>query len=222
MNSNYDYIDLNYYSDIVICFEATNNMKYLVDYFKDFASNLYYNYGEAMDEKGKTFNKLRIKIILFRDSNEVDEGISMTNFFELPKQLDEFKEYIETISLMGNSDNANALEALSLAMHSDWNKQERYRRHIIFMFTLTVPKSLDFNKKIVNNYPYIAKNLSELTDQWDGENAIMERRAKRLLIFTPDEEPWSSFCFHTNVFHSELSFRYFENPFDTLIRLFVE
>ena len=85
-------------------------------------------------------------------------------------------------------------------MNSDWVKTGSVRRHVIIMYTDASALKLG-TRNGDSNYPSnMPADLAELREWWEGQK--MEKRAKRLLIFAPDTEPWSDMVDWSNTFHT--------------------
>ena len=95
----------------------------------------------------------------------------------------------------------NSLEALALAMKSDWVKTEGIRRHVIILATDGPAKPLGECKDCPGYPAGMPASYDELVALWDG----MEERQKRLLIFAPDVSPYSEMIDLRQTFHCPVS-----------------
>lgn len=187
---------LNYNVDIVMCIDCTGSMGDLLDSVKANALKFYPDLKEACAKKDKEISELRIKVIAFRDFNaDRDGALETTDFFSIPDQEDEFKRFIGHLAPRGGGDEPeNGLEALALAMKSDWTTGGDKRRHVIVVWTDASTHALE--NPITKNeyYPQdMPKNLDELTNWWEDEQSgvMPSRTAKRLIIFAPDASSWT-------------------------------
>lgn len=149
----------------------------------------------AMNEKGKHFDNLRVRVIAFRDYiADKENAMLVTDFFSLPAQAGELSMCIKSIVADGGGDEPeDALEALAYAMKSDWMKvQSSMRRQVIVLWTDAAPHPIGFAK----NSKYYPKNmpstLEELSSWW-GSGQIpgcMDEHAKRLILFAPESKEW--------------------------------
>ena len=105
---------------------------------------------------------------------------------------------------IGNVDgDQNGLEALALAMKSDWVREGTVRRHIILLWTDSAPVLLGTGT-FSSSYPSdMPADLAELHEWWEGQE--MDSKAKRIIIFAPDVYPWSDMIDWQNLFHQESS-----------------
>lgn len=207
--------------DIVFVIDATGSMETLINKVKSNVQNFYNKVEEALKEQNKKIGVFRAKIIAFRDyyCDGNDAMVESDNFFILPEQSAEFERYLDGIEAKGGGDAPeSSLEALALAMKSDFTPREQGQgcpRHIIALFTDSSahPFQNDFNEYSSSDdksnnaasknpiYPKdMFKSLEELKNAWYGQNengyAMMEKDAKRLLLFTPcnDCYPWNDFA----------------------------
>lgn len=182
---------LDYNVDIVMCIDATGSMTPIISEVKANAMMLRQQFIDEMKLKGKRVEKLRIKVIVFRDYGCDKEPMVESKFFNLDEEKEEFNAFVESITATGGGDGPeNALEALALAIKSDWVKTGAVRRHVILMYTDSCALSFSARRDS-DKYPYdMPEDLAELHDWWEGQD--MEARAKRLIIFAPEAEPWNS------------------------------
>ena len=189
---------LKYTVDIVMCIDSTGSMAPIIEKVKSNAVRFYEDLMALMESKGKVIDTLRVKAISYRDYYyDEDESMDVSPFFTLPKEKDDFKKFIDKIVAEGGGEEPESgLEAVALAIKSDWNKSGDKKRQIIVVWTdaSTHPLEKDENNK-PSNYPEnIPSNFDELTDLWDGQ--YMGRSAKRLIIYSPDAYAWTDIANH--------------------------
>ena len=185
---------LKYTVDIVMCIDCTGSMGDIMDTVKANALKFYPDLKSALDAKDKHVDTLRIKVIAFRDFYaDGSEALSESPFFNLPDQQTDFQSFVSGLTPKGGGDEPeNGLEALALAMRSDWNKSGDRRREIIVMYTDASAHQLDSPLPKPTNYPSgIPKNFNELTDWWTGQDTYVSQTAQRLIIYAPDSNPWA-------------------------------
>lgn len=193
MGSNFS---LKYNVDIVMCIDATASMGSLIDTVKKNAINFYSDIKSEMEKKRKHIDKLRIRVIIFRDYiADGEDAMLATDFYTLPDDSVTFSEIVNSIEPFGGGDDPeDGLEALAYAIKSQWTTEGDKRRHIIIVWSDDSTHNIGFAKN-VDNYPEkMASSFDELTEWW-GDKAqpgIMDNSAKRLLIFAPDVEYWST------------------------------
>lgn len=187
MASNYS---LKYNVDIVMCIDATGSMNGILDTVKSNALNFYKDLIDRMQKKGKQVNDLRIKVIAFRDYlADGEDAMLATDFFQMPQEQEDFQELVNTITAAGGGDDPeDGLEALAYAIKTDWTREGDKRRHVIVVWTDAPTHALGFGKAS-RYYPRkMAETFDQLTGWWDQ----MDSRAKRLLIYAPEEEYWTT------------------------------
>ena len=175
MGSNYS---LKYNVDIVMCIDATGSMGGILDTVKSNALNFYGDLIQSMRKKGKQVNVLRIKVIAFRDYIADGENAMLaTDFFRMPEERDAFRNLVNTITAQGGGDDPE-----------DWTRDGDKRRHVIVVWTDASTHALGFGKRS-GYYPRkMAEDFNQLSGWWDQ----MDSRAKRLLIYAPEEQSWTT------------------------------
>lgn len=195
--------DLSFNVDIVMCIDATGSMSPIISEVKKNALSFYQKFVEGMEERDSCFDQLRIKVIAFKDFEYDLNPMVESKFFVMGKEDAEFRDFVNGIEASGGGDcSENSLEALALAMKSDWVRTGAIRRHVIIMYTDAPALQLSARANRVGYLEDMPKDLEELTKMW--EVGCMEKRAKRLLIFAPDCAPWSEIGMEWyNTFHTE-------------------
>jgi len=189
---------LEYNVDIAMCIDCTGSMGSILDRVKAKALKFYEDVQEKLSEKGKSISSMRVRVIAYRDyAYDGSEAMITTDFLELPAQQREFSDFISTLRPSGGGDEPESgLEALNIAMNSDWVTEGSKRRHIIVVWTDASAHRLadGVGKSKSEYYPQdIAGTFDELTDLWEQEQEgpMPYSSARRLLIFAPDAFPWT-------------------------------
>lgn len=183
---------VKYAVDLVMCIDATGSMGPIIDEVKSSALNFYEKLESIMAKKEKMIDQLRAKVIVFRDYWADSPSLAMqcSEFFDLRTQSTDFANFVAGITADGGGDEPeNGLEALALALQSNWEKSQDFakQRYAVVVYTDASAHSLDKGSK-PSHYPQdIPKSFDELTDFW----ADMSTPAKRLLLFAPDASPWT-------------------------------
>ena len=192
---------IQYSVDIVLCLDATGSMGGLIDRAKANALRFYEDLNNAMSEKDKVVDNLRVKVIAFRDYYvDGENSLRESPFFALPREAEDFAAFINPLSADGGGDEPETgLEALALAIKSDWSTSGDRRRQIIVVWTDAGVHPLEANAESKpSNYPDdLPKNFDELTDWWEGQ-AYMSMAAKRIIIYAPDSYGWTDIATHWN------------------------
>lgn len=180
---------LSYNVDIVFCIDVTGSMTGVLETVKTNALKFYPDLMDQMEKKGKWVDKLRIKVIAFRDFEaDKENALEILDFVDLPEKQEEFRSFVTALKPQGGGpEPENGLEALALAMDSDWNKGGDKQRHVIVVYSDASTHSLE--EKSGYKPDGMPSNFNELTDWW--EQGKMDAKAKRLILFAPDAASWT-------------------------------
>ena len=186
----------SYHTDFVLCVDATGSMastlRGVTDLLKTFPEEIL----SAYEEVDRTIEKLRIKVIVFRDfAINGAEALVETKFFEMPEERDEYVAFLDGIEAKGESplQGANALEAIARAIQSDWTTEGRFKRHAICVFTDTYAYPLQKRAKCPGYPEGMPADLGELGAFWEGMvdfDCSFRAQSGRLIVFAPGVEPW--------------------------------
>ncbi len=197
-------VTLNYHVDLVMCIDGTASMAPVIAEVKASAKTFYQKFVAEMEGTSKKVGQLRIKVITFRDYGVDSDAMVESPFFVVGggqiDETDDFVAHVDAIEAIGGGDlPENSLEALTLAIKSDWVKTGNVRRHVIMLFTDAAATPLGTMSG--GAYPTdMPASFAELAEMWESQE--MEMRAKRLLIYAPDCEPWTNMVDWTNTFHA--------------------
>lgn len=185
---------IKYNVDIIICIDGTGSMGPVIGDVKNGALKFHEDLSAKMLEKSKSIDHLRLKVIEFRDFYHGDKvPLRESSFFSLPDDKEEFASFVNGIDADGGGDEPeNGLEAVDIAIKSDWTQSGDKRRQVIVVWTDASAHPLE--KKAGSkpaNYPKgIAKDFNELTDNWESGKYV-NGKEKRIIIFSPDAYPWT-------------------------------
>lgn len=191
---------LRYDVDIVMCIDATASMGPFLDLVKSQALNLYGDIKRKMEvelETPKYIDELRVQVIAFRDYlADGDNAMLTSGFYSLPAQAEEFEALVRGIQPMGGGDlPEDGLEALAYAIKSKWSTHAGNKhRQIIVVWTDDGTHDLGHGKKAVNYPAKMPASFAELTEWWGFIQCpgLMDNDAKRLLIYAPAKEWWTT------------------------------
>ena len=177
-------VDIDTNVDIVFAIDATESMQPLIDKVKSLTLSFREELEKGLKENRRIIKNLRIKVIVFRDYY-VDDKYAMeeSRFFILPEEKQEFYNFVSKIKAGGGGDEPESgLEALALALRSDFVKDGDKKRHVIVLFTDASAHPLEQQEDgVPSNYPSnMFKNLG----------VQMAKDAKRLVLFAPSMYPW--------------------------------
>lgn len=184
-----------YNVDIVMCIDKTGSMSPIINKVKENALSFYQKFVDGMEEADKSVDQLRIKVIAFGDFQDADP-IKESAFFTLPDQNDDFRAFVNGIEATEGGDiPENALEAIALALKSDWTTGGSRRRHAILVFSDAPALPLGARKDCANYPAGMPADLAELGAWWEGTDQTMgstyQPKAGRLVAFVPNAEPWT-------------------------------
>lgn len=183
--------------DMVLCIDQTGSMSSIIERVKSRALAFYDDFQKEMLSQGKSVDTLRVKVVGFRDygcDQDRKEGLSPMDespFFILPDQSSEFEAFVNRLNADGGGDEPESgLEALALAINSDWDVKSGKSRQVIVVWTDASAHPIGTGADH-SSYPKSApKNFDELTDWWEGQGK-MRQAAKRLILFAPDSPAWN-------------------------------
>lgn len=199
-----------YCVDIAMLIDATGSMSPIINEVKENAMAFCTRFHEVMEVMGKNVDELRIKVIPFRDyAYDGAQAMEDSGFFSLPEQNDAFRDYVSSITATGGGDEPeSALEAMALAMRSDWTTKGAKRRHVILVFTdaSAVPLK-ESNRTKSEYYPEnMPADLADLGDMWSGctqeLGGMPDEQSARLVLFAPNVKPWCDMQVWNNVWAS--------------------
>jgi hypothetical protein len=176
--------------DLVLVIDVTGSMTPIINRVKDNALQFYEDIKVKMESIQKNIQSLRVKVIAYRDYYCDAVPMQESEFFDLPTNAGLLRDFVGQLQADGGGDEPESgLEAISLAIDSDW-KQGNKARHVIVLWTDASAHPLEVpGKAKPSNYPAsMPKDLNGLTSKW-GQN--MKESAKRFILFAPDVAPWS-------------------------------
>ncbi len=185
----------DYYIDIALCIDASENMSPIIEKVKANARSFCEKLVESIEDWGKSVAQLRIKVIAFRDYGFDPEPMKESAFFLLPDQNEDFESFLRSIKATGGGDGPeNALEAIALALKSDWTTGGILRRHIILVFTDAPALKLGERASAASYPEGMPKDLAQLYAWWEGADQTLtstyQKNAGRLVAFVPVAYPW--------------------------------
>lgn len=175
--------------DFVFCIDCSASMSGIFDCVKTTMFRLIDESEARLKQKGRVIDKLRVRIVAFRDYLSAQKDrcppVLASPFVSLPEEEDKLVRLIGALECAGgSSDGRDGLEALGFAMCSDWNQSKRYRHRIIVLFTNAAPNELGHGKASAAYPKGMAQDMDELTAWWDSD------RGRILVLFAPHEGEW--------------------------------
>ena len=190
-------LGLQYHVDIVFCIDCSGSMGPVIDLVKEKVRKFPIDLKDALATKEKQVHELRIRVVAFRDLESDSDALEISEFFMVEPSTDSanFESFVSRLGASGGGDEPESgLEALAIAMGSDWTDHGDKQRHLIVMFTDASAHKLEDR---VGAVPaafsgYIPDSLDVLTDMWDGGVGVkLKTDAHQLIIFGPDAYPWN-------------------------------
>ena len=174
--------------DIVFCIDGTGSMSPCFESVTANARRFYTDLSGEVVKAGASIDMMRIKIIVFRDyKSDGAEAMVESRFFELPSEEEELSAYLATQEAHGGcNENANGLEALYLAMMSDFVTGQNDRQVIVLCADTTAIPLLE--RKMYQHYPSEMVDEDELLNLWTASQdpkVKLRQRNKRLIMFAP-------------------------------------
>lgn len=167
-------VDIDTNVDIVFAIDATESMQPLIDKVKSLTLSFREELEKGLKENRRIIKNLRIKVIVFRDYY-VDDKYAMeeSQFFILPEEKQEFYNFVSQIKAGGGGDEPESgLEALALALRSDFVKDGDKKRHVIVLFTDASAHPLPMWQKSL--MPMRTSQIQEMTIKGIQKNQIQE------------------------------------------------
>lgn len=190
--------------DIVFAIDGTGSMQPLIDKVKSLTLTFRNALEAGLAEKKRKIHNLRIKVIVFRDYYiDGNDALVESRFFILPEESQAFHDFVANIWAGGGGDEPESgLEALALALRSDFVQEGTKKRHVIVLFTDASAHPYEQQRNgIPDNYPAnMFQNIQELYQAWGsgqdylgrtGQSTQMNKEAKRLVLFAPSVYPWN-------------------------------
>lgn len=184
---------LTYAVDLVFCIDVTGSMRPILDQVKNNALSFYDDVQKNLTSKGKNVDQLRVRVVAFRDFARPDEApIEESPFLALPAEQEAFSAFVNRLTPAGGGDiPESGLQALALAIDSDWTHVGDRRRQVIVVWTDAETNPLDGGPVPAELGARVPADFSALTDAWENEQGKMGINTKRLILFAPDGSGWS-------------------------------
>lgn len=182
--------------DFVICVEATKAMTDIADEVKLVIKKIINDIPESCEDIGIRVAKLRVKFILFRDYGCCPEAMIESDFMDIIDETEKVFNYIDNIEFKGGYGYCNALEAVALALKSNWTTGHNKVRRAVMMFSRSSVHPLGLKSR-TSSYPAdMPADVPQLITWLHGNEQITTGiflpRTSVFVAFVPDIEPWRS------------------------------
>ena len=184
---------LSYAVDIVFGIDVSGSMTPIIDQVKANALRFYDDVQSNLTAKGKNVDQLRVRVIAFRDfAADGEAALEESPFFTLPEERAGFSEFVNGLVAEGGGDAPESgLEAVALAIDSQWTTTGDRRRQVIVIWTDSPAQTLSPSVLPPDIAARVPADFSALTDAWEDEQGRMGSSSKRLIVFAPDGPGWS-------------------------------
>lgn len=187
---------LKYAVDIVLCIDVTGSMAPVLERVKESALSFHKRLEDSMSAKQKAISQMRLRVVAFRDfADNPGDALAASDFWNIPEQTPDFERFVRDLRAGGGGDEPESgLEALAVAINSDWERGLDRRRHIIAFFTDASAHPLGHGSAAPTYPRGVPADIDDLMENWGygkSQSAVMENAAKRLLLFAPDTSPWN-------------------------------
>ena len=193
-----------YNVDICLCIDCTESMDNILNIVKARALGFYYDLQKNMNIKSKRIDKLRVRLVAFRDymayehekelGVHINEPMMITDFFTLPDDNSKLEICVNSLQPVGGGDDPeDGLEALAYAICSDWQTGSAKSRNIIVLWTDSQPHRLGYGISSTRYPKDMASNFTELTKLWGDEyerGCFDVNSSKRLVLYAPAGGAW--------------------------------
>src|SRR5215204_6043014 len=184
---------LSYAVDIVFCIDVTGSKTPIIDQVKANALRFYDDVQTNLTAKGKNVDELRVRVIAFRDfAADGEAAMQESPFYRLPAEQSGFSEFVNGLIAEGGGDAPESgLEAVALAMNSEWTSRGDRRRQVVVVWTDQPAHPLEPTLVPAELRTRVPADFSALTDLWEDAQGPLGASSKRLILFAPDGPGWS-------------------------------
>lgn len=173
-----------YNVDIVMVLDKTGSMTDIMETVKNNALTLRRKIELELEDGARGgIATLRVRVVAFGCIGEDrSNSFRVSDFFELPDDEKAFEAFVAGIAAEGGGEESG-LNALAVALQSDWLDLGRKTRHIVLMFTDEDSHPLEKHYGSPYCPANAPRNMAELSDLWYGQK--ISQRGKRLVIVGP-------------------------------------
>jgi len=184
--------------DIVFCIDCTGSMSPVIDLVKEMVRKFPNDLKDALARKEQQVHELRSRVIAFRDFANDSDALEASEFFIVEPSTDtaSFESFVNRLAASGDGDEPESgLEALAIAMGSDWTDKGDKQLHIVVIFTDASAHKLEDRVGAIPSQftDVVPADFGALTDNWNGGQTVkLKRNGRGLIIFAPDCAPWTT------------------------------
>ena len=188
--------DCLFYADIVFCIDASGSMERFLYNFREALPNLENTVKKGFEENERDFGNARVRFVLFRDFGCDKEPLVESEFFTLPEDADAMMAFLEYVEPIGGGDQPeSALEALTLAVKSEWRTGRDVRQTVV-LFTDADAHPLGEHAWLPHYPEDMPASSDELRAFWNqgGENGCLKARGRVVAVTPAGSELFSELC----------------------------
>jgi hypothetical protein len=165
----------------------------IIDAVKANALRFYDDVEANLTAKGKNVDELRVRVVAFRDfAADGDAALQESPFFRLPAEQSAFSDFVNGLLAEGGGDAPESgLEAVALAVNSQWTTRGDRRRQVVVVWTDAPALPLEPAAVPAELRTRVPADFSALTDLWEDTQGPLGASSKRLILFAPDGPGWS-------------------------------
>ena len=173
-----------YNVDMVMVIDKTGSMTDIIETVKRNALTLRRKIELELEDTARGgIAALRVRVVAFGCIGEDrNNSFRIYDFFELPEEDTKFESFVAGINAEGGGEESG-LNALAVALQSDWLDLGRKTRHIVMMFTDEDSHALEKHCHSPHCPANAPRNMAELSALWYGQK--ISQRGKRLVIVGP-------------------------------------
>lgn len=188
-------------ADLLIIMDATASTQTYIDKFKQHALSMYDEIIQALKEKARIIDEMRVKVVVFRDLYvDQEKAIEESPVFILPRDSEEYKSFLDSIKSAGGGSLAESgLEGLAYGLkHMQWCKTGTKRRQICLFYS--DDESHPFEKARRGKDKYypegMPQNLEEFSDWIESKQSPLVKNGFslkdfRCFMFVPKVYPYT-------------------------------
>ncbi|WP_150523073.1 TadE/TadG family type IV pilus assembly protein [Roseibium sediminis] len=198
--------------DLVMCIDATGSMGFALSAVQQNALNFEKDLKKRLRELGRQIDVVRVRPIYYWDYDDpwgyagrywwaTSYGMKASQFLELPKQNNDFKNFVNSERANGGGDIPEAgLECFNEGLRSTWYKPTESRQAVFPVVALwtDAPADSPGNWSNINQtaaghtYPAnMPRTWAGLKSAWENNNLIDQERKQFVLFGNPSQNGWS-------------------------------
>ena len=188
--------DLIYNADFVFTVDATASMERFIYALREYMPSFEATVRKFFEDNEKDFGSVRVRFVIFRDIAYDPDPLIESDFFNLPEDTEEMMAFLEHVECEGGGDKPeSALEALALAINSEW-REARGTRQTVVVFTDADAHPIGKHAWHVRYPEGMPESNDGLRELWEkgGENGCLRRRGRLVAICPASSDLFTEIC----------------------------